>query len=185
MRGGRLALGAARSSSWLALLVPALITLCTTAQAQQSLTLAWDLSLDPSVAGYNVYYGGTSGTYTNMTSAGNAPQFAITGLLGGTTYFFVVTAYDASGDESPFSDEIMSTIPILPQLQFNVAPGGTIQLTGAGPVGHTYEIQATTDFGSWTVVGTQTLDSSGSFNFTDPDAASYPARFYRLRDVLP
>jgi hypothetical protein len=40
--------------------------------ATGSVTLAWNPSTDPLVAGYNIYYGGASGTYTNEICAGNA-----------------------------------------------------------------------------------------------------------------
>ena len=48
-----------------------------------------------------------------------------------------------------------------------------------GPVGHTYEIQATQDFKTWTVIGTVTVGTNGSFIFTDTNAASFSRRFYR------
>ncbi|MGA2661952.1 MAG: hypothetical protein ABSH34_31110, partial [Verrucomicrobiota bacterium] len=37
----------------------------------QSVTLAWGPSTDPTVVGYNLYYGGASQTYTNTVAAGN------------------------------------------------------------------------------------------------------------------
>jgi hypothetical protein len=39
----------------------ALATLIMAAWAAPSVTLAWDQSADPSVAGYNLYYSGASG----------------------------------------------------------------------------------------------------------------------------
>ena len=56
--------------------------------AGQSATLAWNPSTDPTVVGYNLYYGGTSGTYTNMINAGNVTNTTISGLIQGTTYYF-------------------------------------------------------------------------------------------------
>jgi hypothetical protein len=67
---------------------------------------AWNTSSDPSVVGYKVYYGGASGTYTNMVDAGNATSVPLTGLVYGVTYYGAATTYSASGMESPFSDEI-------------------------------------------------------------------------------
>ena len=39
--------------------------------AAQSITLQWNPSTDPSVVGYNVYYGVASRTYTNKIDVGN------------------------------------------------------------------------------------------------------------------
>ena len=56
------------------------------ASATQSVTLAWNPSTDPTVVGYNLYYGGASGNYTNTRSAGNATNLTVSGLVEGKTY---------------------------------------------------------------------------------------------------
>ncbi len=81
------------------------------ALATGSVTLAWNASTDPSVAGYNVYYGGASGAYTNEICAGNATNATISGLAEGTTYYFAATTYTASGMESSFSSEVSCPVP--------------------------------------------------------------------------
>jgi oxalate decarboxylase/phosphoglucose isomerase-like protein (cupin superfamily) len=80
--------------------------------ATGSVTLAWSPSTDPSVAGYNIYYGGASGTYTNMISVGNATNATISGLDQGTTYYFAATTYTAAGVESSFSSEVSYLVPL-------------------------------------------------------------------------
>ncbi len=80
--------------------------------ATGSVTLAWDASTDPTVAGYNIYYGGASGAYTNEICAGNATNATISGLVEGTTYYFAATTYAASGLESPFSSEVSYSVPV-------------------------------------------------------------------------
>ena len=80
--------------------------------ATGSVTLAWNASTDPSVAGYNVYYGGASGVYTNEMCAGNATNVTISGLAEGTTYYFAATTYASSGTNSPFSSEVSYWVPI-------------------------------------------------------------------------
>ena len=80
--------------------------------ATGSVTLAWNACTDPIVVGYNIYYGGASGTYTNEICAGNATNVTISGLAQGTTYYFAATAYSASGIESPFSSEVSYLVPI-------------------------------------------------------------------------
>ena len=80
--------------------------------ATGSVTLAWNASTDPIVAGYNVYYGGASGAYTNEICAGNATNATISGLVQGTTCYFAATTYAASGMESPFSSEVSYLVPM-------------------------------------------------------------------------
>lgn len=73
--------------------------------AAGSVTLAWNKSTNPIVAGYNIYYGGTSGIYTNEICAGNATNATISGLMQGATYYFAATTYTSLGIESSFSSE--------------------------------------------------------------------------------
>jgi hypothetical protein len=80
--------------------------------ATGSVTLAWNASTDPTVTGYNIYYGGASGSYTNEICAGNATNATISGLVEGTTYYFAATTYAASGVESPFSSEVSCQVPL-------------------------------------------------------------------------
>jgi hypothetical protein len=61
------------------------------------------------VRGYRVYYGTSSRTYVQTRGAGiNAgagATFVVTNLQRGRTYYFAVTAYDFSGNESEYSSE--------------------------------------------------------------------------------
>jgi len=60
-------------------------------------------------------------------------------------------------------------------------PSKQFALTVTGTVGHTYDIQATQDFKTWTTIGTVTVGATGSLNFTDANAASFSRRFYRTQ----
>ena len=149
----------------------------------QSVTLAWSASPDTNVVGYNIYYGGASGDYTNMINVGDVTSATISGLTAGATYYFTATAYDDFGQESAYSSEISYTVPeALPTVQIRSAPAGQFMLTVSGLTGHTYDIQATQDLMTWTVIGTVTVGDSGSLDFTDSDAANFPQRFYRTQD---
>ncbi len=59
------------------------------------------------IAGFKVHYGTSTGHYTHTINISNpaATSYKVTGLLLGATYYFVVTAYDASGVESAPSTE--------------------------------------------------------------------------------
>jgi chitinase len=75
-------------------------------------TLAWDPSSGPNLAGYMLYYGSARGSYSVGVDVGNLTTAAISGLQEGGTYYFVATAYDVYGDESPPSNEVSYTIPM-------------------------------------------------------------------------
>jgi fibronectin type 3 domain-containing protein len=75
--------------------------------------LSWDTSAAKDIAGYKIYLATTSGGYGNpisMTST-DVTAYTVTGLAPGTTYFFVVTAFNTDGTESTFSNEVSTTIP--------------------------------------------------------------------------
>ncbi|MDD5140868.1 MAG: fibronectin type III domain-containing protein [Verrucomicrobiales bacterium] len=105
LRSGRFA-----SPSLIIALLFAVSEVCTFAAA--SVTLAWNPSLAKGVAGYNLYYGGRSGVYTNEISKASFKGTTVSGLVPGVTYYFAVTAYDRNGLESPFSSEISYEVPL-------------------------------------------------------------------------
>jgi hypothetical protein len=66
-------------------------------------------------------------------------------------------------------------------VQLRVTPTRQFILTVTGPIGHTYDILATQNFKTWTVIGTVTVGTNGLSVFTDTNAASFSRRFYRTR----
>ena len=153
-------------------------------------TLSWNASSDPQVVGYRLYWGAASHNYNNMIDGGNIATASVINLVAGTTYYFAVTDYDASGIESAFSDEVVYTPPInVPMLNLAFGAGETIMLSGSGPVGYLYEVQATDtlnpDSQNWAVVGTVTVGLNSLFQFLDPGANASQSRFYRLHQIFP
>jgi hypothetical protein len=255
--------GRSRNTSLCCVLVALLFgsTFCTASQGP-GLLLTWDALPDSEVAGYHLYMGTESGTYSAMTDAGNATQITLTNLTDGVTYFFVVAGYTADGHEGEFSAEMsliepasldFATIvkpnghtiskvlfyngsvligeslsapynltwtnvaagnyaltaqvlydtnltaisavanvsvntsrlppPASPTLALSISVGHLPVLEALGTPDHTYEIQATSDFITWTPIGIGTANIDGRFVFTDYRAASVPTRYYRLKDV--
>jgi chitinase len=74
-------------------------------------TLAWDAVTAPGLAGYRLYYGYSSGSYSVTLDVGNSTTAALSGLDAGRTYYFVTTAYDGYGDESAFSNQVSYVVP--------------------------------------------------------------------------
>lgn len=86
----------------------------TSTNYTNNVTLAWNESTDPTVVGYNIYYGTTSGVYTSVLTAGNSTNLMVTGLVPGVTYYFAATTYNSSGVQSPFSNEVSYPAPYTP-----------------------------------------------------------------------
>jgi len=74
--------------------------------------------------GYIVYYGTESKKYKVSYDVKNVTTYRIDDLIDWKTYYFAVTAYDTSGNESPYSEEI-SAKKIPSQHTLNVNRGGT------------------------------------------------------------
>jgi len=77
--------------------------------------LTWTASPSPQVSGYLVYSGTGSGAYDQVRGAGlkacNALTYTYRGLRPGVVYYFAVTAVDAIGNESVYSNEASKRVP--------------------------------------------------------------------------
>jgi hypothetical protein len=78
----------------------------------ETATLSWNANSEPDLQGYKIYLATTSGGYGApiTTLPMDATSYTVTDLEIGTTYFFAVTAYNSSGAESSFSNEVIKTI---------------------------------------------------------------------------
>lgn len=143
-----------------------------------NVTLAWDPSPTAGVAGYRVYYGVASGTYTNSVQVGAVTNASLSGLTVGTMYYFAATAFDTNGVESPFSNETSFT-PVPPPNQAptlnalanvvineNAGPQ-TVNLSGISS-GASNEVQTLTVTASSSNPG---LIPSPTVNYTSPGGA--------------
>ena len=97
------------------------------ANAQRVITLSWDAPTTNSngtpltdLAGFKVYHKLTAGAYnaTDMVDVGNVLTTDKT--LPAGDYCFVATAYDTSGNESTYSNEVCDDIPSTFQLRITI-----------------------------------------------------------------
>ena len=77
----------------------------------QTVSINWDASQDPQVVGYNLYRGPISDLYDSKTDEGTNGSATIPNLQPGATYYFAVTAYDGTGRESAYSNEVSYSVP--------------------------------------------------------------------------
>ena len=110
-----------------------LIALCTSLATAGSMTLTWDANRESDLSGYRIYFGTQSNrNYADLVDVGRVNSYKINGLDEGKTYYFAVTAYDNSGNESGFSDEVDATVP-----GTNPGTGNNPELVNVMPRGET------------------------------------------------
>lgn len=79
----------------------------------QQVTTSWTNSTSPGVVGYRVYRRTPTGAYALIGMATTAPIVDAT-VAAGATYMYVATAFDGTGRESIYSNEVTAIIPIGP-----------------------------------------------------------------------
>jgi len=85
----------------------------TSLTTNSSAILTWTLGTETDLAGYQVYVGTNSGTYTYPGSpftVGKVDTYTINNLPIGQTYFFAVSAIDTTGNTSTLSPEVSKSI---------------------------------------------------------------------------
>lgn len=90
-----------------------------TSAFSQDVTLSWDASPSPGVTGYKVYYksgnmsfpfdGTTADQGVSPVDVGDTLSTTLTGLTDGVTYYFTVTAYDGSDNQSTYSNIVSNS----------------------------------------------------------------------------
>ncbi|HXI68734.1 MAG TPA: fibronectin type III domain-containing protein [Verrucomicrobiae bacterium] len=156
-----------------------LLGLAAARSVNSGVTLAWNPSVTPGVAGYWVYYGTASHQYTHRVSAGKVTTRSLSRFQPGITYYFAVTAYNASGDESDFSNEAAYTCPIVTSAAGTLIPandfGKQIRLTVGGRARAKYILVASTNLVEWFAVSTNRVP----FSYEETNTGEPGARFFR------
>ena len=79
--------------------------------------LQWNPNTEADLAGYKLYYGGTSRLvqpYTVTIPIPDKTAITFSVELNPGTYFFSLTAYDLASNESGYSNEVSTIIPEYP-----------------------------------------------------------------------
>lgn len=168
-----------------------------------SILLTWDANTDEDLAGYRVRYGLASGRYDESVDVGAVTSVTLKPFTAGTTYYFVVSAYDTRGLEGPPSDEIhftpTGTPPALAMEALPAPPAGDPALSAArasisgwrvvedsgfrfvvtATPGQTLCVLASNDLLNWESLGT--FDNpSGRFQVIDHSVGTSLTRYYQV-----
>ena len=85
----------------------------STSSGTGSATLSWTSNSEADLAGYKLYVGTAPGRYTYAGSPviiGLMGSYTLSGLPIGQTYYFALSAFDSSGNESALSSEVSKSI---------------------------------------------------------------------------
>ena len=125
-------------------------------------TVSWTANTESDLASYKIYYGTSPRTGTDPKTCGmcgystkvdvvKVLTYTFNNLIDGQTYYFSVSAYDTSNNESSFSGEVSKTISSVAYItNLNFTPS----LEGASASGKTFTItiyQATTQVAQFSV----------------------------------
>ncbi len=156
-------------------------------EAAAQIKLAWDPNTEPDMSGYKLYYGTSPRDYGSSVDLGMTTTYTVPDLTPGVTYYFSVTAYDTSHNESTYSNEVHGVVmPPPPETVStpNMFLGPTSGLTGTSyaytaggsysSVGDGIEYQF-----DWTGDGTNLSpwgSATQSYSWTSPGTYSLRAR---------
>lgn len=118
--------------------VPSSPLLTDASPGNASVSLTWSAPSSNGgapVTGYRIYRGTAAGSETLLATVGNVNAYADTAVANGTTYYYAITAVNATG-ESALSNELSATpatVPGAPVL-ISAKGGGGIALTWRAPV---------------------------------------------------
>jgi chitodextrinase len=96
--------------SSIAILLCFIVEIITPNAFAAQVTLAWDSNTESDLAGYRIHYGTANGSYSFHTDVRNVTTYTVTGLAEGQTYYFAATAYDTSGNESGYSNQVSYSV---------------------------------------------------------------------------
>ena len=166
--------------------------LVASANAERSVTLAWNPSADSSTTGYRIYASEENAATSTRINVLGLTQVTIPGLKEGLRYTFKVTAYNALGIESGPSNDAVFVVPVPLQLLPGTIATDVKRLQFPMAPGHWYELQASTDMKTWTTiwqtgvassyVWTEFQDALSGFGVVKTSSFKpLPTRFYRLQ----
>ena len=148
------------------------------------MTLAWSPDTTGNIAGYAIYSGSASFSFSTRLDVGTNTSVTISNLPAGSTNYFAVSAYNTSHVESAPSDQIVYIVPggglqLVPTASTKSSGFMTMQFPAMA--GHRYEIQISTDLQTWTTVWQSPIvTANGPLGFKDHSPMTAASRFYRL-----
>lgn len=148
-----------------------------------ALNLAWNANTEANVSGYKLKYGTSPGVYPNVVSVGTTPSTAVSGLSEATTYYFVVSAINGAGLESPVSAEISHLTEVVTVDPGNAAPVALAgSVTTAEDTAATVTLSGTDADGNALSYAIVSGPANGTLSGTPPNLSYTPAADFNGSD---
>jgi len=152
-----------------------------------TVSLQWDPSTDPDLAGYRIYYQANSSAQPFVGSGaveGSAPldvststTASISGLDPGNSYYFAVTAYNSSGAESVYSNVVQVQEMVQPVVSItSPAPDSTLSGTASVAVSASDNV-AVTNVELYVNGTLQGASSTAPYTFSWSTASLLPGQY--------
>ena len=129
----------------------------------------------------------TNDSFTIINNVGSAPVVGtFNGLPEGSSLVVGQTQFQIGYASGAGSNDVILTVvsaPARPRISLTMLSDGLAQISGTGQTGLVYVIESAASLAapvSWTPLATNTVDASGTFQFTDTNAVPSLVRFYRL-----
>jgi autotransporter-associated beta strand protein len=113
-----------------------------------------------------------SGTFAGLPEGGT--------VTANNGVHFTITYHGGAGNDVVLTQTSLPTPPDLSGIAR--LTNGNVNITGTGAPNVTYHVRANTNLATtnWVTIGAVTADNLGALIFTDSQAGTYPARFYRF-----
>ncbi|PYT33984.1 MAG: hypothetical protein DMF52_14285, partial [Acidobacteria bacterium] len=125
--------------------------------------LTWDANTEPDLAGYRIRYGTAPSSHTQMIDVGMVTSYAVMDLPAGTTFYFVVAAYDLAGNESQPSNEVSAQPTVVAPLLTIAAADSPDPVAAGGNLTYTLSYSNTGNANATGVVLTDTVPANTTF----------------------
>lgn len=143
----------------------------------EQVSIAWQKSPEPSVAGYRVYLRTAHEVTPKVIDVGYETTASLRNLEAESKYFCRVTSYTFFGEESLPSEEVsFFTAPKTPTFD-NTSDG--LQMSLSGKPGGTIDLYESEDMKTWTYVRT-IINTDGALDISQYTNLSGTRKFYRL-----
>lgn len=169
---------------WAASAVPPSPATLSASPWDSEVTLNWPASSGAS--SFNVKRANTNGgTYTIVSNV-TTTNCADTGLIDGTSYYYVVSALNTAGESANSAQATATPLHMpAPQIGNALISGGNLMFSGTNgfPDG-SFTIWSSTNLAfpptNWVQIGGGYFDGNGNFNVTNTINPGEPQRFYQL-----